>query len=66
MPSAIINRQATPGPDPTEPTAIYANTGQLIGTLRYEFKGGTTSRLEYAPDQTPHRTYPLKAKHRQR
>ena len=46
---------------------VLSNDGQKIGTLRFATKSGTTtSVLEYAPNQLPHRTYPLRAKHRQR
>lgn len=45
---------------------VVANTGAVIGTLRFEAKSGmTTSVLNYAPGQEPHRTWPLKRKHRQ-
>ena len=65
MPSIKISRQQLP--DPPEALTIQANDGHLIGTLRFGFKGGTTSSvLEYAPGQLPHRTYPLRSKHRAR
>ena len=65
MPSIKISRQQLP--DPPEALTIESNDGQLIGTLRFGFKGGTTSSvLEYAPGQLPHRTYPLRSKHRPR
>jgi len=46
---------------------VLSNDGQKIGTLRFATKSGTTtSVLEYAPGQQPHRHYPLRSKHRQR
>jgi hypothetical protein len=65
MPSIKISKTSLP--DPPEALTIQANDGQLIGTLRFSFKAGTTSSvLEYAPGQLPHRTYPLRSKHRPR
>ena len=65
MPSIKISKTSLP--DPPEALTIQANDGHLIGTLRFGFKGGTTSSvLEYAPGQLPHRTYPLRSKHRAR
>ena len=53
-------------PDPPEALTIQGSDGQLIGTLRFTYKNGITSVLEYAPGQEPHRHYPLRSKHRQR
>ena len=53
-------------PDPPETLSIVSNDGQPIGTLRFTSKNGITSVLEYVPGQEPHRTYPLRAKHRPR
>jgi len=65
MPSIKISK--TQLPDAPESTVLYTNDGQLIGTLRFAVKSGTTtSVLEYAPGQEPHRHYPLRSKHRQR
>ena len=65
MPSIKITK--TTLPDAPETLAIESNDGQQIGTLRFAVKSGTTtSVLEYAPGQEPHRHYPLRAKHRQR
>jgi len=65
MPSIKISRQQLP--DPPEAITIQANDGHLIGTLRFANKAGTTtSVLEYAPRQLPHRQYPLRSKHRPR
>lgn len=64
MPSIKITK--TQLPDPPESLAIVSNDGQPIGTLRFTSKNGITSVLEYAPGQQPHRTYPLRAKHRPR
>lgn len=65
MPSIKISR--TQLPDPPEALTIQGNDGHLIGTLRFAAKAGTTtSALEYAPGQLPHRTYPLRSKHRAR
>lgn len=64
MPSIKISKTSLP--DPPEAITIQANDGHLIGTLRLSYKNGITSVLEYAPGQPPHRTYPLRAKHRPR
>jgi hypothetical protein len=64
MPSIKISK--TQLPDPPEALTIQANDGQLIGTLRFTYKNGITSVLEYAPRQEPHRHYPLRSKHRPR
>jgi hypothetical protein len=64
MPSIKISK--TQLPDPPEALTIQANDGQLIGTLRFTYKNGITSVLEYAPGQETHRHYPLRSKHRQR
>lgn len=65
MPSIKISR--TQLPDPPEALTIQANDGHLIGTLRFANKAGTTtSVLEYASGQLPHRHYPLRSKHRPR
>lgn len=64
MPSIKISR--TQLPDPPEALTIQANDGHLIGTLRFTYKNGITSVLEYALGQLPHRTYPLRSKHRAR
>lgn len=64
MPSIKISR--TQLPDPPEALTIESNDGHLIGTLRFTYKNGITSVLEYAPGQLPHRTYPLRSKHRAR
>ena len=65
MPSIKISKTSLP--DPPEALTIQANDGHLIGTLRFSTKSGTTtSVLEYAPGQLPHRTYPLRSKHRAR
>ena len=65
MPSIKISKESLP--DPPEALTIESNDGQVIGTLRFGFKGGTTtSVLEYAPGQEPHRHYPLRSKHRAR
>jgi trehalose utilization protein len=64
MPSIKISKTALP--DPPETLTIEGSDGQLIGTLRFTYKNGITSVLEYAPGQEPHRTYPLRSKHRQR
>lgn len=64
MPSIKISR--TQLPDPPEALTIESNDGQLIGTLRFTYKNGITSVLEYAPGQEPHRHYPLRSKHRPR
>jgi hypothetical protein len=46
---------------------VLSNDGQKIGILRFTAKSGTTtSTLELAPGQLPHRTYPLRSKHRAR
>ena len=49
MPSIKISK--TQLPDPPEALTIQANDGQLIGTLRFTYKNGITSVLEYAPGQ---------------
>ena len=64
MPSIKISR--TQLPDPPEALTIQANDGHLIGTLRFTYKNGITSVLEYAPGQETHRHYPLRSKHRPR
>ncbi len=65
MPSIKVTRQQLP--EPPEKVVLYTNDGKPLGILRFTFKSGTTtSVLEYAPGQLPHRTYPLRSKHRQR
>ena len=64
MPSIKISK--TQLPVPPEALTIQGSDGQLIGTLRFTYKNGITSVLEYAPGQEPHRHYPLRSKHRQR
>jgi hypothetical protein len=65
MPSIKISKTSLP--DPPESLTIEGNDGQLIGALRFAVKSGTTtSVLEYAPGQEPHRHYPLRSKHRPR
>lgn len=66
MPSIKISK--TQLPDHAGDTLdVLSNDGQKIGTLRFATKSGTTtSVLEYAPGQQPHRHYPLRSKHRQR
>jgi hypothetical protein len=64
MPSIKISK--TQLPDPPEALTIQGNDGQLIGTLRFTYKNGITSVLEYAPGQETHRHYPLRSKHRPR
>jgi trehalose utilization protein len=64
MPSIKISKTSLP--DPPETLTIEGSDGQLIGTLRFTYKNGITSVLEYAPGQEPHRTYPLRSKHRAR
>jgi hypothetical protein len=64
MPSIKISKEVLP--DPPETLTIEGSDGQLIGTLRFTYKNGITSVLEYAPGQEPHRHYPLRSKHRQR
>lgn len=65
MPSIKITRQTLP--DAPDVLDVLDNNGQVIGTLRFTYKSGTTtSVLEYAPGQLPHRHYPLRSKHRQR
>ncbi|MBU6330298.1 MAG: hypothetical protein KGR18_10155 [Acidobacteria bacterium] len=58
----------TPLSDPDSPTVeVTAPDGTPIGTITFEGKEGTrTSRLTYAAGQQPHRSWPLKRKHRQR
>jgi hypothetical protein len=54
-------------PDAPESTVLYTNDGKPLGILRFTLKSGTTtSVLEYAPGQKPHRLYPLRSKHRPR
>lgn len=66
MPSIKITRE--PLPDHVgDVRDVLSNDGQKIGTLRFATKSGTTtSVLEYAPRQQPHRHYPLRAKYRPR
>jgi hypothetical protein len=65
MPSIKISKTSLP--DPPESLTIKGNDGQPIGILRFTLKSGTTtSVLEYAPGQEPHRHYPLRSKHRPR
>jgi len=65
MPSIKISK--TQLPDPPEKIVLYTNDGKPLGILRFATKSGTTtSVIEYAPGQETHRTYPLRAKHRQR
>ena len=65
MPSIKISK--TQLPDPPEKVVLYTNDGKPLGILRFAVKSGTTtSVLEYAPGQEPHRHYPLRSKHRQR
>jgi hypothetical protein len=65
MPSIKISRQQLL--DAPESTVLYTNDGKPLGILRFSTKSGTTtSVLEYAPGQLPHRTYPLRSKHRAR
>jgi hypothetical protein len=65
MPSIKISKTALP--DPPEKIVLYTNDGGPLGILRFAVKSGTTtSVLEYAPGQEPHRHYPLRSKHRQR
>jgi hypothetical protein len=65
MPSIKISK--TQLPDPPEKIVLYTNDGGPLGILRFAVKSGTTtSVLEYAPGQEPHRHYPLRSKHRQR
>jgi trehalose utilization protein len=64
MPSIKISKTSLP--DPPETLTIQGSDGQLIGTLRFTYKNGITSVLEYAPGQESHRTYPLRSKHRPR
>jgi hypothetical protein len=64
MPSIKISKEVLP--DPPETVTIEGSDGQLIGTLRFTYKNGITSVLEYAPGQEPHRHYPLRSKHRAR
>ncbi len=64
MPSIKISKTALP--DPPETLTIEGSDGQLIGILRFTYKNGITSVLEYAPGQEPHRHYPLRSKHRAR
>lgn len=66
MPSIKITRQALPD-HAGDTLDVLSNDGQKIGTLRFATKSGTTtSVIEYAPGQEPHRHYPLRSKHRQR
>lgn len=65
MPSIKISKEALP--DAPEKIVLYTNDGGPLGILRFAVKSGTTtSVLEYAPGQEPHRHYPLRSKHRQR
>jgi hypothetical protein len=64
MPSIKISKEVLP--DPPETLTIEGSDGQLIGILRFTYKNGITSVLEYAPGQEPHHHYPLRSKHRQR
>jgi len=65
MPSIKISRQQLP--DAPESTVLYTDDGKPLGILRFTLKSGTTtSVLEYAPGQLPHRTYPMRSKHRAR
>jgi hypothetical protein len=64
MPSIKIAK--TTLPDPPESIALTTNDGEPLGVLRFTYKNGITSVLEYAPGQQQHRHYPLRAKHRQR
>jgi len=65
MPSIKISKTALP--DPPEKIVLYTNDGGPLGILRFAVKSGTTtSVLEYAPGQEPHRHYPLRSKHRPR
>lgn len=66
MPSIKISK--TQLPDHVGDTLdVLSNDRQKIGTLRFATKSGTTtSVLEYAQGQQPHRHYPLRSKHRQR
>ena len=65
MPSIKISK--TQLPDAPESTVLYTNDGKPLGILRFTVKSGTTtSAIEYAPGQEPHRHYPLRSKHRQR
>ena len=64
MPSIKVTRQQLP--EPPEKVVLYTNDGKPLGILRFTYKNGITSVLEYAPGQLPHRTYPLRSKHRPR
>jgi hypothetical protein len=65
MPSIKISKTSLP--DPPEKIVLYTNDGGPLGILRFAVKSGTTtSVLEYAPGQEPHRHYPLRSKHRPR
>jgi len=65
MPSIKISKELLP--DAPEKTVLYTDDGKPLGILRFTLKSGTTtSVLEYAPGQTPHRHYPLRSKHRPR
>jgi trehalose utilization protein len=64
MPSIKISK--TQLPDPPEKIVLYTNDGGPLGILRFTYKNGITSVLEYAPGQESHRHYPLRSKHRQR
>jgi hypothetical protein len=65
MPSIKISKE--PLFDAPEKIVLYTNDGGPLGILRFTLKSGiTTSVLEYAPGQLPHRTYPLRSKHRPR
>jgi hypothetical protein len=64
MPSIKISKTSLP--DPPETLTIEGSDGQLIGTLRFNYKNCIPSVLEYAQGQEPHRHYPLRSKHRPR
>jgi hypothetical protein len=61
---AITQIGKTSLPDPESwPIEVRSNDGEtVIGSLVNDGKGSTT--LQYAAGQLPHRTYPLKKKHR--
>jgi len=60
---AITKLGKTSLPDATWPIEVRSNDGEhVIGSLVNDGKGNVT--LQYAPGQLPHRTYPLKKKHR--
>ena len=64
MPSIKISK--TQLPDPPEKIVLYTNNGGPLGILRFTYKNGITSELEYSPGQETHRHYTLRSKHRQR